>query len=724
MFAFLARELAPSKRRIVEAVRNAVKSTVTTGLATAMQIVGPFGPLFVYRIGQPGLSFGLFEGALTIILAAAIQAAIVPITGKLLDYPGLIMAFLFTVFAAIAYFSAHTKLFMVFALTAIGTISTLYVGIFEPGQIGWGSTYTFDGILVATLVMVAFDTIIWPSSPETRLLESIAAGLERTRIRLRVVSHRYLDPSAAPVSPPMVKSTLAPNLGLLESVKEKDKPGPKRLTALLDAVMTAEHIYLEVERLAVLAEEPASEEIRKNQAPILAMAIDDLDKALARRAHDFLAGIAGTEISAREVVQLHAATKYLGDLSIPIPAADVEPKALEQANVLEFSGGLQKIADLLEPQEELPESAAAEETVVEDSAERRTFIDPSAFTFAAKLGTSVTLALLVGLTTQRADLQTILWSVVVAGLPNNYGAVLRKTFLRLAGCLMGGLAALAAMIIVSQNFDSLAAYLTAIFAVTVFSTYVAQSSEWLGYAGIQTGMTFMICYVGLAPASDIYKPLWRFWGIVLGVLTNGFVFLLLWPEYAGDKLIDALYKLGRTTAQFGREVAERTISQERIAAVERRLSESLLEVLNLADQARLEGRRSAANSAAAIESASVLIRIAYRFKLIGGGRIAGSEDLVSQEASGRRATFESACCGALETELARLRPNQSSEAVPQSFALPALEAAWAPDGVEAAGLMQLSPENRDLLSMQLESYRRLPILLRSLDSSLARITDS
>jgi uncharacterized membrane protein YccC len=134
--------------------------------------------------------------------------------------------------------------------------------------------------------------------------------------------------------------------------------------------------------------------------------------------------------------------------------------------------------------------------------EPRPFIDP-AFRFSIKLGAAITLALLVGLTTQRADLQTILWSVVVAGLPNTYGAAARKTVLRLAGCVMGGLAALTAMLIVSQNFDSLAAYLAAIFAVTIFSTYVAHSSERLGYAGIRTGITFMIWYVALAPSSDI-----------------------------------------------------------------------------------------------------------------------------------------------------------------------------------------------------------------------------
>ncbi len=111
------------------------------------------------------------------------QAAIVPTTGKLLDYPGLIMAFLFVVFAAIAYLLSNTKLFLILALVAVERITTVYVGIFKPGSIGWGSAYTFDGILVAAVVMVVIDTLIWPSPPEPRLLESIAEDLERIRGR-------------------------------------------------------------------------------------------------------------------------------------------------------------------------------------------------------------------------------------------------------------------------------------------------------------------------------------------------------------------------------------------------------------------------------------------------------------------------------------------------------------------------------------------------------------
>lgn len=729
-FAFLAKELAPSHRRIIEAARNATKTTITTGLAATMQIVGPFGPLFAFRIGQPGVSLGIFEGALTIAIAAVMQAAIVPITGRLLDYPGLIMALLFVIFAAITYLSSNTRLFMLIALTAVGTITTIYVGIFRPGQIGWGSTYTFDGILVATLVMVAFDTLIWPSPAEPRLLESIAADFDRTRGRLELVGRRYLDRFAPPLPPPHLTSTLASNLVLLESVKEHMKPTPQRLAALLDAVMTAERVRLEVERLALLADERVSDEMRQKHRPNLEQVLTIADEALAQRTESLLSGLPGTEKSLEPPTELTAMIRRQSHLIVQTLPAAVCTTSADASNLLGFVSGLETLADLLETRERPSNPTAAEPAPDQDGADLRPRFQPAAFRLSVKIGTAMTLALLVGLTTQRADLQTILWSVVVAGLPNTYGAVVRKTILRLAGCLVGGLAALGAMIIVSQNFDSLPAYLAAIFAVTIFSTYVAQSSEWLGYAGIQAGITFLICYVGLGPSSNVYAPLWRFWGIVLGVLTTGFVFLLLWQEFASDKLIEALRKLMRTTLAFGKETAEGKITEERIVAIERRLSADLVEVLAMADQARLEGRRGTTNSAAGIDAAATLIRIAYRFEIIARGRLSGSEAILPKTLLERRAAVEEACCSALAYQLENFGLTESFEQPAPSSAAPPPPPADLKSTIEelaAGGTLESAhwpPGARSVFVAQLEAYRRLPILLASLDVELSKIAAS
>jgi uncharacterized membrane protein YccC len=287
------------------------------------------------------------------------------------------------------------------------------------------------------------------------------------------------------------------------------------------------------------------------------------------------------------------------------------------------------------------------------------------------------------------------------------------------------------MLIVSQNFDSLAAYLAAIFVVTIFSTYVAQSSEWLNYAGIQTGVTFLICYVGLAPSSNVYTPLWRFWGIVLGVLTTAVVFLFLLPEYAGDKLIESLDKLLRAALAFGREVAQGRITEERIAAAERRFSANLFQVLNLADQARLEGRRGAINSAAGIEAAAIITRIAYRFEIIARGRVVEAQAIAPERIRGRSAAVEERFCAALESLLGKLELTVTFEhSVPSASAglqAPISDLETSIEELDADGMLEARywpPEARDGFLAQLESYRRIVILLSSLDTELSRITHS
>jgi uncharacterized membrane protein YccC len=711
--AFLAKELAPTRRRFVEAARTAVKATVTTGCAATLQILGPFGALFAFRLGQPGISFGLFEGGLTIVSAAIMQAAIVPITGKLLDYPGLIIAFLFVVFATVAYLLSNTRLFLILALVAVGTITTVYVGIFEPGQIGWGSTYTFNGILAATLVMVAVDTWIWPSPAEPRLLESVAADFERSRMRLEMITQRYLDPLSAPLPTPQLVSRLASHLALLESIKEHANPTPERLARLLDAVVTSERVFLEMERLAVLAEEPVSDEIRPRYRHQLKAVLSELDAVLARRAEDVLAGIPVSRNPAEQVPNLRGLIQQLKEASVQILAGRETATTFGASNFAGFVDALDVIENLLVTP--LFRAVATEAAEVENTAGHQ-FFDSDRFRFSVKLGLTMVLGLQVGLTTQRPDLQTILWSIAVAGQPNQYGAVLRKTILRLVGCMMGGLAALAAMLLVSQNFDSLPPYLVAIFAVTFFSTYVAQSSDWLNYAGIQTGITFLICYVGLGPSSDIYRPLWRFWGIVLGVLTTGFVFLFLWPEYASDKLIDSLSKLIRSTAAFAREVGEGTVTEEQTDALEGRLSTNLLEALNLADQAKLEGRRGLVNSTNGVDAAATLIRIAYRFQVIARARVSGAEATLPRDVLAHRFAQEREYCLALESKIDMLESvrsqDRSSAPLPQSM----IEFTHMSDDLATRVLS----ENGDLAA-QLESYRRLPVLLEHLGAALSKI---
>jgi hypothetical protein len=247
---------------------------------------------------------------------------------------------------------------------------------------------------------------------------------------------------------------LARNLALLEPVKEQMKPTPHHFAALINMVMTVEHAYLEVERLVILADEPARGELKQDHREEFEVALRALDRALAQRADEILDGLLDPQDSEQWVTDLRLNIRPLDQLRTQTLLAcnEVNPSSLSIA--LGFIDGLEAIGNLLDSRERPSGSASEDLSDAEADLEPRPFFDPVAFRFSVKLGAAITLGLIVGLTTQRADLQTILWSTVVAGQPNQYGAVIRKTILRLGGRVLGGLTALAAMILVSENFDA------------------------------------------------------------------------------------------------------------------------------------------------------------------------------------------------------------------------------------------------------------------------------
>jgi len=57
------------------------------------------------------------------------------------------------------------------------------------------------------------------------------------------------------------------------------------------------------------------------------------------------------------------------------------------------------------------------------------------------------------------------------------------------------------------------------------------------------GVIFALVFVGLSPSINIYQPLWRIWGTLLGDFAVAIVFFILWPEYAGDSLLPRLQRV-------------------------------------------------------------------------------------------------------------------------------------------------------------------------------------
>ena len=299
--------------------------------------------------------------------------------------------------------------------------------------------------------------------------------------------------------------------------------------------------------------------------------------------------------------------EYIGTAS----SAEIENFASFTDSLATLTAHIERLLD--EPPQ--PPAAAPSNSAVP----RSTAPDPAIVRYSMKVGLCVVIGYVVGIVTQRADLSTILTTILITALPT-YGAALRKMILRIVGAIIGGVISLLAIIIVTPNFETLPAYLLAVFVVFYISAYSSLTSGRVAYAGKQIGTTFALVFAGLSPALDVYEPLWRIWGILLGTLVVAIVALILWPEYAGDSLLPRLRKVIRDTLALvpGGSAAS---TEDEIQQANSATMRTLAEILEVADDAQLEGRTSTVNHNAIVEAAGTGRRIANRLASIATGRI-------------------------------------------------------------------------------------------------------
>src|SRR5262249_43203657 len=135
----------------------------------------------------------------------------------------------------------------------------------------------------------------------------------------------------------------------------------------------------------------------------------------------------------------------------------------------------------------------------------------------------------------------------------------------------------------------------------------------------QLGTTFAIVVAGLSPAVDIYEPLWRIWGILLGCSVVALVFLVLAPEYAADSLLPRLRKAihvalaltpGGSASYTEEQIQQTTSETTRLTA----------EILQVANDAQVEGRSCLVNPHAIVDAAGTLRGIANGFSVIASER--------------------------------------------------------------------------------------------------------
>jgi Fusaric acid resistance protein family len=724
-------ELRPRPGRIRTSVRMAFIAAVGIALMAALHVGPGLGPVLLWVALYGSDSAFTVSGGLMLIAAYAVMLiASVFLAGVLVDFPWLLLPFLAIAAGSISYAFKKQGFVGAWSYMVVAFLDTFYLCVFDPQNFGWSVAYTFSGVAVGIGVLVAFDTVLWPDPAEPKLLHSLADTLDRQRERLAAIGRAYFYSGAATEWPqPAVVSILPVHLPLLERAKRELK-NPQREAILLAAVTITERLHNEIERLLAIARDNVGRDIRARLRPEIEAVLQAIAAALQQYAHQAATGLKAVDDPAYEVrfKEIRAnldALQTREDLILnQLRSAD----AAAVANVGAFTQSLRRIGERLlnHPIGYVYGLAFSKER--KSDATRSGAVDRPLMRYSAKLGLAATLGFVVGVASHRSELSVIVWTAVMAGLPT-YGGTLRRMILRVAGGVIGGLLALAIIIVVSPNFQSVEWYLAAFFVVLFICAYVGLSSGRLAYAGQQGGLAFVVAYAALSPSANFYEPLWRVWGIFLGLVILGLVFLLIAPEYAANAIAPRLAGLLRSALELVRPAAG--VSEERLQEIDMQATLHLRELLGVAEDARMEGRHSRVNPDRVIDAAGTLRRIVHRLSGIVIARLLHRQPALPAEFQAARAACETALRYHLQSWLEVLEDEHG----PDRRRITEVAARFTPDHLtlpleklrehlSASGLRELASwpaAARSALLAEIESYRRLVVLMTELNQQFAEI---
>jgi len=620
--ALVARELAPSARKIRTALRISTIVTIAIGLDASCHVNTQLGAVIVWLLAGAGPMMSIRKALQWQIAVMLALITSVVIARALAETPWLMLPFVFVWISFSTYVGATRKLGAGMLVIQIVCLIIFYGVVFSPGEIGWNAAASFGGSAIAFGVIVLFDNWLWPDPGEPILIDSLGKSVARTRSQLLGASNFFLVGESVARPPlPAPTSDLPLHMALLDQAVAEGASEHRR-GILLAAITLTARCSLEVDRLITAARANLPREIRTMVRSEVQMAVDAIGAALDEISHKLPARIvAGADEQAPDTrARVRLAMDNLAARVVEVrPAYIGKASSAEVGNFAEFIDSLAVLTRHIErPLDEPPGPSITEPTAV--AVPRLSDPpNPAVVRYCLKVGLCTVAGYLIGVISQRPDLFIILVTVLTTATPT-YGATLQKMYLRITGAVIGGAVSLLVIIMVSPNFDALPSYMLAAFAVFYPFAYSSLGNARMSYAGKQMGVIFSLVFVGLSPSFNIYEPLWRIWGVLLGDFVVAMVFFTLWPDYAGNSLLPRLKKVLANTLALA-PGGSASSSEEQILKTNSETMRVLAEFLEIADDARMEGRTCAVYHDGIVDAAGTLRRISNRLSSIATARV-------------------------------------------------------------------------------------------------------
>jgi len=583
-FRSWAAELVPFPNRWRRAARVAFVTALGAGIMAALQIANPLGLTLLVSLAAPEFTFNFATGVVFLLMAAIIPMLALFTVGALADSPVLLVS-TFIVFAAISTYLIYgvRRLGRLWLWIQIPSITAFYMVLFDRRSLGSDNAQMYGGIAIAIALLLLFNNLLWPVPAEMVLVNSLRGTLARSRRRLGLLVTIFLG-EATPDHDLTVASKLAYHLALLRPATRQANEA-RRSVNLLAAVMVAERIHNEIERLHVIACKQLGrsyEEARKRDLREMAEALDG------------------------------ALNEYIVHLSQPTRPEHIHATILldlfrARATALSERGALDEVAEHLLRIGELLSVDARELPSIgvrQYPAPRRPF-RPNKFLirFCVRHTVAMTLAFMAGLYANSAALHAALWLLMIGG-PPSHGATARKFTMRAIGSSGALMFAALGTIALAPNFTSIPPYLTAIFIGILLMTYLGEGGGQLSHLAI--GATaFVIAFSGPGPRPNMVGSIWTIWGISLGMIIRAIVSAVSIEapnRTLAEEIARPLNGLAALLPKSG--LAE-------VAGADLEVITGIEDMLEVAADAQLQGRSSGIDASNLVDALDTMRRLAF-----------------------------------------------------------------------------------------------------------------
>ncbi len=520
---WLRRELAPFPGRAPMTIRIVVTVAIVTATSMALQVPQlAFSAFFVFLVTRENRVLTTMTGMIMMFGATIATALNLMLYSFTFDYPELrvpVMAgFIFT-----AMFFSRTFVIgpLGFVVGFLGSImQTTGEAAPNPELLVRNLLFLWVAVVYPIGLTLLVNQVLLPADPWLALLRSFNLRLDAAADVLRRILRE--GTTGGHTNRPLLDLAVRGSinmLGLLNFSEMKDpqlKPGHP---LLVETVAAASHV----------ASSAAALDFRQR----VALSAEDMQCA-----RELLSDLEQLKTAVTET-----------DRVLPPRTVIPPPAVLPQLRELQFA--VESFRDSLV-------RGGSDYSSTNAAPKRKPLFSPDAFTnplhlqFALKVTLAAMSCYLIYTGLHWPGISTSLITCCIVALGNT-GATIYKIWLRIIGCLAGGLFGFLMISLVVPHLESITSLLGLIIFASALAGWVATGSERISYAGLQFAFVFYLSiFQGFEPQTNLTVIRDRVVGIMLGTIVSAIVFRFVWPEHAADQLRPTLARILQTVAQLAR----------------------------------------------------------------------------------------------------------------------------------------------------------------------------